>query len=50
MADSVLKELSSSSLFDLTGVVAVVTGGGTVGVFGRLPNSVIGEIHASYRG
>ncbi|EJF59286.1 NAD(P)-binding protein [Dichomitus squalens] len=29
MADSVLKELSSTSLFDLTGVVAVVTGGGT---------------------
>ncbi|PIL23158.1 hypothetical protein GSI_14467 [Ganoderma sinense ZZ0214-1] len=29
MADSVLKELTSSSLFDLTGVVAVVTGGGT---------------------
>ena len=30
MADSVLKDLTSSSLFDLTGVVAVVTGGGSV--------------------
>lgn len=30
MADSVLQSLSASSLFDLRGVVAVVTGGGTV--------------------
>ena len=30
MADGVLNELTSSNLFDLTGVVAVVTGGGTV--------------------
>ncbi len=30
MADSVLKDLTSSSLFNLTGIVAVVTGGGTV--------------------
>ncbi|RPD54968.1 NAD-P-binding protein [Lentinus tigrinus ALCF2SS1-7] len=29
MADTVLNELSAASLFDLTGVVAVVTGGGT---------------------
>ncbi|KAI0718693.1 NAD-P-binding protein [Cerioporus squamosus] len=29
MADTVLTELTSSKLFDLTGVVAVVTGGGT---------------------
>ncbi|KAM5543403.1 hypothetical protein V8D89_002654 [Ganoderma adspersum] len=29
MADSVLRDLTSSSLFDLTGVVAVVTGGGS---------------------
>ena len=30
MADTVLTELSATSLFDLSGVVAVVTGGGTV--------------------
>lgn len=30
MADVVLESLNASSLFDLTGVVAVVTGGGTV--------------------
>ncbi|KAJ8462196.1 hypothetical protein ONZ45_g18024 [Pleurotus djamor] len=29
MADSILKELTASSVFDLQGVVAVVTGGGT---------------------
>lgn len=33
MAETVLTELTSSKLFDLTGVVAVVTGGGTVGSF-----------------
>ena len=30
MADAVLQDLHASGLFDLTGVVAVVTGGGTV--------------------
>lgn len=30
MADSILSELNAANLFDLRGVVAVVTGGGTV--------------------
>ena len=30
MADAVLHDLTSTNLFDLSGVVAVVTGGGTV--------------------
>lgn len=30
MADTILNELNASKLFDLQGVVAVVTGGGTV--------------------
>ena len=30
MADSVLKQLSAANIFDLRGVIAVVTGGGTV--------------------
>ena len=38
MADSVLKDLASSSLFDLTGVVAVVTGGGSVRLCQRKSN------------
>lgn len=29
MAEKILDQLNSSSMFDLTGVVAVVTGGGT---------------------
>ena len=35
MADEVLTGLTASNLFDLKGVVAVVTGGGTVRM--RLP-------------
>lgn len=31
MADNILHELNARNLFDLRGVVAVVTGGGTVG-------------------
>jgi hypothetical protein len=30
MADNILESLSASNIFDLRGVVAVVTGGGTV--------------------
>ena len=30
MAGQVLTDLTASNLFDLTGVIAVVTGGGTV--------------------
>ena len=39
MADAVLHDLTSTNLFDLSGVVAVVTGGGTVS--SRQPPSVI---------
>lgn len=48
MADTVLAELSATSLFDLTGVVAVVTGGGsvsTVHAFSIYP----GALTRSYR-
>ena len=44
MADSVLQDLTSSNLFDLTGVVAVVTGGGTVSL---MSNSDIHSGHYS---
>ena len=30
MASAILHELAATNLFDLTGVVAVITGGGTV--------------------
>ena len=33
--DAVLDKLSASNIFDLTGVVAVVTGGGTVSVLAK---------------
>lgn len=39
MAETVLHDLSSSNLFDLTGVVAVVTGGGTVRIFNNSPHA-----------
>lgn len=32
MADAVLNHLSASNIFDLSGVIAVVTGGGTVSI------------------
>ena len=36
MADAVLNDLTSGNLFDLSGVVAVVTGGGTVSVVANI--------------
>ena len=39
MADSVLDKLTASNIFDLRGVGAVVTGGGTVGLL-YLPSAI----------
>ena len=38
MAEQILDQLNSSSLFDLSGLVAVITGGGTVSDFHFLSN------------
>lgn len=44
MADAVLDRLSARNIFDLSGVVAVVTGGGTVGSF------LVAEVHLCLTG
>ena len=36
MAETVLRQLSAANIFDLRGVIAVVTGGGTVRVIHRI--------------